>query len=350
MSIFKSHIDAMSHYKPPLEGRDPERFTLLDFNERTKPVADVIAKEISDWVMSGRLQMYPSYSDICDSIAGYAGVDASQVMITNGSDQGIDLIIRSMCESGDDIIIPEPTFAMYGQCAGIENLKVVSPWYSKDSGYPLEEVIVEINDKTRVIVVSNPNNPTATAIAREDIVRLAKAAPHAAILVDECYFEYSNITVCDLVEQYPNIVITRTFSKTWGLPSLRIGYVIANAENIQALLKVRGPYDINQLAVVAVKAALRHQEHITSYIDEVMKQSKPLLERFLIENGIDFWPSSANFIWAFFSNSEPLEKHLRENGILVRPKVNREGVIGLRITIGTLEQTEKLIAALKTQV
>lgn len=350
MSIFKTHIDAMSHYKPPLEGRDPEQFTLLDFNERTLPVADVIAKDLCEWIMSGRLQVYPAYGDIVERIAEYCDVDAGQVMITNGSDQGIDLIIRSMCAAGEEIIIPEPSFAMYRQCANIENLVVRSPWYSKDTGYPLDDVLAMINDKTRVIVVSNPNNPSATLLDRDSIIRLAEAAPAAAILVDECYYEYAKITVSDLVDKYPNIVITRTFSKTWGLPSLRIGYVIAEADNIQALLKVRGPYDINQLAVVAVNSALKHQSDIQSYIDEVMMQSKPKLEAFLSENNIEYWPSSANFIWAFFDNSEELELALRAQGILVRPKVDRSGALGLRITLGTLQQTEKLIAVITDNI
>ncbi|MEL7400137.1 MAG: aminotransferase class I/II-fold pyridoxal phosphate-dependent enzyme, partial [Pseudomonadota bacterium] len=127
MSIFKSHLDAMSAYVPPLEGRDPVQYTLLDFNERTVPVADHIREALSAFVDSGRLQMYPSYGDIAQRIAEYAGVLDGQVMITNGSDHGIELIIRSACEPGDEIIIPAPSFAMYGQVAGVENLVVVEP-------------------------------------------------------------------------------------------------------------------------------------------------------------------------------------------------------------------------------
>jgi len=347
MSIFNAHIDQMSPYKPPLEGRDPEKFDLLDFNERTTPVSELIIKDIIAWLESGRLQMYPSYGDIESKIASLCGVDASKVMITNGSDQGIDLVFRSMCVPGSEVIIPGPSFAMYSQCAQIENALIHAPQYTVENGYPLNETLSLINDKTRVIVVSNPNNPCATSVDRESIIRLAEAAPSAAILVDECYFEYAKVTVVDLVEQYPNIVVTRTFSKTWGFPSLRIGYVVAAAENIEALLKVRGPYDINQVAVVAVNSALKHQDTITSYIEEVMTVSKPALETFLSDSGVFFWPSSANFIWAFFKDAELMEEKIRNAGILVRPKVAADGNLGLRITIGTLQQTEHLISVLK---
>ena len=350
MSIFNSHIDRMVPYKPPLEGRDPARFDLLDFNERTTPVSELIVRDIVSWVESGRLQMYPSYGDIEEKIAGYVGVDTDQIMITNGSDQGIDLIFRSMCTPGAEVIIPGPTFAMYLQCAQIENAVIHSPQYAPENGYPLEECLNLINDKTRVIVVANPNNPCATSVSRERIVALAKAAPNAAILVDECYFEYTKITVTDLVETFPNILVTRTFSKTWGMPSLRIGYVVASQENIEALLKVRGPYDINQVAVVAVNSAFKHQETIQAYIDEVMLVSKPRLEAYLDENAIFYWPSSANYIWVFFENAQLMEEKLRNAGILVRPKTTADGKLGLRITVGTLKQTEHLIAVLKARV
>lgn len=347
MSVFKSHIDLMSPYKPPLEGRDPARFELLDFNERTVPVSEMIAKDIADWVMSGLMQMYPSYGDIENKIADYCGIDASNLMITNGSDQGIDLVFRACCDSSSEVIIPAPTFPMYGQSAAIEAATIHRPQYSETEGYPVKETLALINDKTAVIVVSNPNNPSGTSVEREEIVTLAKAAPNAVVLVDECYFEYCGISVIDLVEQYKNIVVTRTFSKTWGMPSLRIGYLIAAAENIEALLKVRGPYDINQVAIVAVESALRHQDSITSYIEEVMQVSKPLFESYLNQNKIRFWPSAANFIWVFFDNAEELELKLREAGILVRPKADADGRIGLRVTLGTKAQTQSLISAIE---
>lgn len=347
MSIFKQHIDKIGAYKPPLEGRDPQQHLLLDFNERVLPVSKAVEDALIDYIRAGRLQMYPSYGDITQVIAEYCKVKPEQLMITNGSDQGIDLIIRSACREGDEAIIPAPSFAMYGQCAKIENLQVYQPYYTREGGYPLEQVLSAINPKTRLICIANPNNPSGTVVAREAIQQIAKAAPQAVVLVDECYYEYFGETVCDLVDALPNLLITRTFSKTWGVPSLRMGYVIANAENILALLNVRGPYDINQLAVVATRAALAQPRYTLDYVSEVMTQAKPELEAFLGAKGIDFWPSGANYIWAFPANPEEVEVALRERGILVRPKADADGCMGLRITIGTLEQTRRLMALLQ---
>ncbi len=346
MSIFKSHIDAMSAYKPPLEGRDPHHYTLLDFNERTVDIGDSVREALHRYIDSGRMHMYPSYGDIVSRIASYCGVGDNKVMITNGSDQGIELIIRSACREGDEIIIPGPSFAMYSQVAKVEGLHLVEPQYSRKGGYPLEEVLSAICDRTRVVVVSNPNNPCGTLVAPEDILRIARAAPNAAILVDECYFEYSQVTVKDSLDDCPNLVVTRTFSKTWGLPSIRMGYILSCEENIRALLNVRGPYDINQFAVVAVGAALDDTEGALAYVREVMKESKPKLEAFLRERSVDFWPSDANYVWAFPESPDAVNQALIDAKILVRPKTDAAGKVGLRMTLGTLLQTEQLIAVL----
>lgn len=347
MSIFKSHLYSLAPYSPPLEGRDPDRHLLLDFNERTLPIGESVRQAMVSYLNGDRVQMYPHYGDITEKLADYSGVDAQQLMITNGSDQGIELVFRAAGYSGQEVIIPNPNFAMYSQCAKIENMRIVEPFYSADIGFPVDEVISAIKPSTRIICIANPNNPSGVGISREDIIRIAEAASSACVLVDECYYEYSRDTVCDLVAKYPNIVVTRTFSKTWGIPSLRFGYLIAAKENISALLSVRGPYDINQLAVVAATAALENPEYTENYVFDVMNNSKPLLEGFLREKNIFFWPSCANYVWAFPENPLEIEEALSKIGILLRPKKDSDGRIGLRITIGTCEQMHYLISELE---
>ncbi len=347
MSIIKPHILAMSAYKPPLEGRNPKDFTLLDFNERTVPVSQPIVDALQHFISDGRLQQYPSYGNIVERLAQYTGVDATQVMITNGSDQGIDLIFRALSrpsnEKDAEAIIPGPSFAMYNQCAKVEAMQIIEPQYSKEAGYPLAEVLAAITPNTAIIVVSNPNNPCGTLVGNDVIEQLAKAAPHAAILVDECYYEYSQQSSASLLASHTNIFITRTFSKTWGIPSLRFGYLLASSTHIDALTNVRGPYDINQLAIVAANAALDNPEYTEQYVNEVMNTAKPQFEAWLDQNNIDYWVSKANYIWAFFDNADAVNEALKQQNILVRPKA-LNGKTGLRITIGTVEQTTNLIA------
>ncbi|VUD68011.1 Histidinol-phosphate aminotransferase [Thalassocella blandensis] len=347
MSVLKSHLYAMSAYTPPLEGRDPQQYLLLDFNERTLPVSENVQRALIEYISSGRMQMYPAYGDIVPRLAEYVGVEPSHLMITNGSDQGIELLFRATCSAGDEVIIPVPSFAMYHQCAKVENAKIIEPQYTRETGFPVEGVLSVISDRTKIICIANPNNPSGVAISRENILRIAEAAKHAAVLVDECYFEYSQETVVDCLVSHPNLFITRTFSKTWGMPSLRFGYLMASEANIQALLTVRGPYDVNQLAVVAAGAALSEPEVTERYVTEVMRESKPMFEAFLDAQAISYWPSHANFVWLFPQAPERVEQALVAAGILVRPKADFEGRMGLRVTLGTREQTERLISVLQ---
>lgn len=342
MSVINSHIVALSAYKPPLEGRNPNAFTLLDFNERTIPVAENVKQALHRYIDAGRLQMYPSYGDIVARLADYAGVSEGQLMITNGSDQGIDLVFRAVACAGAEAIIPGPSFAMYNQCAKVEAMVLREPQYTQEEGYPLAGVLSAINANTRIIVVSNPNNPCGTLVSIDAIRQIAQAAPQAAILVDECYFEYSHETSVSLIGEFANVFVTRTFSKTWGMPSLRFGYLMSAEENILALCNIRGPYDINQLAVVAANAALDDPSETQSYVTEVMEQAKPLVESWLDNAGIRYWKSRANYLWCFPDQPEKVCEYLQEKGFLVRPKVY-EDQLGLRITMGTLAQMQQLI-------
>ncbi|MBX2809282.1 MAG: aminotransferase class I/II-fold pyridoxal phosphate-dependent enzyme [Cellvibrionaceae bacterium] len=342
MRIIKPHIMAMSAYQPPLDGRDANRHTLLDFNERTLPVIAPIKQALHDFLAADKLQQYPAYGAIMQPLADYAGVTPEQLMITNGSDQGIDLVFRAVATPGAEAIIPGPSFAMYTQCAQVEAMKIIAPQYTRKAGYPLAEVLAAISAKTAIIVVANPNNPSGTSIANQDIVTIAQAAPGAAILVDECYYEYTKDSLVGHLNDLPNVFITRTFSKTWGIPSLRFGYLMAQPAFIRALCNLRGPYDINQLAVVAASAALKHSDAIASYVVEIMTQAKPLLESFLDEQGIDYWTSHANYLWTFPADALVLNQHFAERGFLLRPKAYQQ-TMGLRISIGTVEQMQKLL-------
>lgn len=336
----------MDTYAPPLEGRSVNQHLLLDFNERTLPVSETVVNALCDYIRSGQLQRYPSYGNVVEKLATYTGAQADQIMITNGSDQGIDLAIRAALSPGDEAIIPVPSFAMYKQCAEVEKAKIIAPYYEKDEGYPTGEVLSAISSKTKLIVIALPNNPCGSDAPIDDIETILRAAPDSVVLVDECYFEYSGKTVIGLVDKYANLVITRTFSKTWGIPSLRFGFLISQPDNIAQLMKIRGPYDINQLAVVAAEAALEEPGYTKDYVREVMDEAKPMLEAWLKEKGIEFWQSDANYVWAFPNSAIALAGFLQKNNILVRPKNNHQGATGLRITVGNIEQIKELLACM----
>jgi histidinol-phosphate aminotransferase len=238
---------------------------------------------------------------------------------------------------------------MFEQAAKAEGLVIKSPTFSREKGFPLAEILEMIGPQTSIVICCNPNNPTGTAIPREAILEIAEKAPHCAVLADECYYEFMppGTSVKDEVARFPNLFVTRTFSKTWGFPSLRIGYVISAEANIRALNCVRGPYDVNQLASIAVKAALASQQYVTDFVKDLNERSMPAYLAFLESRGIEYWPTKANFVFCYFPEPAALEKKLCANDILVRPKKDAQGVLGLRVSLGTLEQTERLIALLR---
>ncbi len=351
MPKFREDIKKMKVYKPPLEGRSNGDYLLLDFNERTIPPSPKVVEALKKFVESDRLQVYPEYNDLEEKIAQYAGVAGSQAIAVNGADQGIDVICRAHLSEGDKVIIPGPGFAMHYQSAEIQGAEILEPAYNaKDGSFPLQETLnlIATDEKIRLIILCNPNNPLGTTISIEDMEKILSKAKEKdiAVLHDEAYFEFSGITAKDLLEKYDNLYIVRTFSKAFGLVATRVGYVLSQEQNLQELLKIRGPYDVNMFAKTAVLAALEDIGYVKDYVKEVMEESKPKLEQSLTQKGIDFFPSSANFLFLKVSEPEKFIDNLKAKGILVRPKKGPGNKLGVRIAIGTLNDTKRFIEAL----
>jgi len=345
MAEIRENIKKMSAYKPPLEGRASAGYLLSDFNEMTIGPSPKVRKALKEFIDSGRLQVYPEYGDLDSKIAEYSRVKPSEVMVTNGSDQGIDVIVRAFVKDGDKVIIPTPGFAMYYQSAQIQGAKLLEPIYNSNLDFPLDQVLAMLERGAKLLIIANPNNPTGTAISKKDVLKILKKAKEkdVAVLHDEAYFEFSNITAKDYLSEFDNLFITRTFSKTFGLVSTRPGYVLSQEKNIKELLKIRGPYDVNMFAKVAILAALDDLEYMRKYVKEVMERSKPRLEEFFRRSKVKFWQGKANFLLVKPADQKKAIKILQSEGILVRPRdgLNIEGTI--RVSIGTLKDTERFI-------
>jgi len=344
----KERIKRMSHYKPPLEGRSEKDYLLLDFNERTTEPSPKIKEALKKFIDSRRLQIYPEYGDLEEKIAEYSGVKSGQIMVTNGGDQGIDIICRAYLNEGDKIIIPFPEFAMHYQSAKVQGAEILEPRYKENGELPLNEILDLMNgDGVNLVIFSNPNNPTGISTPISDVEKILEKAKgkEIAVLHDEAYFEFSKITAKDLIEKYDNLYIVRTFAKAFGLVAARAGYLISNENNIQELKKIRGPYDVNMFAKTAVLAALEDLEYMKNYVKEVMLIAKPKLVAFLKGKGIFFYPSGTNFLFLHLKNPEKVIEDLKLMGILVRPKSGPDDKIGIRASIGTIKDTERFIKA-----
>jgi len=348
--MVKERIKKMGHYKPPLEGRAAKDYLLLDFNERTTSASPKVKEALKKFIDSDRLQVYPEYGNLEARIAKYAGVKAGEVMVTNGGDQGIDIVCRAHLNGGDRVIIPFPEFAMHYQAARIQGAEVLEPPYQKEGKLPLDEILKLMDKKgVELIIFSNPNNPTGIATPISDVEKILEKAKEKeiAVLHDEAYFEFSKITAKDLIKKYENLYIIRTFAKAFGLVAARVGYVISQKNNIQELLKIRGPYDVNTFAKTAIISALKDTKYMENYVKEVMEKSKPKLEKFLKEKKLVFLPSAGNFLLLKIENPEKIIYNLKKRGILVRPKEWPDRRKAVRASIGTLKDTERFIRAFK---
>lgn len=337
MNLALEQIRGMRTYNPPLEQRAKFQGLRLDFNERLVPLPKNVVRAVMNFDPQ-KLMIYPSYGGLRQKIARYAGVGAENVMITNGSDQGMELIFRTFVSAGDRIVIPSPSFAMFYQVAQVQGAEIIKPAYKFDGGFPFEGVIELLKTKPKLLIICNPNNPTGTLLPLKKIKVILEAANDTLVYVDEAYFEFSGVTAVKFIEKYPNLFITRTFSKAFGLAALRIGYLMSCEANIGEMLKVRGPYDINQIARVAAEASLESLQDLGRYCDEVMNDAKPLVEKFFRKKRIRFFPSGGNFIY-FKKPFDDFSEKLQENGTLIRPQAGGYA----RVTIGTARQMRKFI-------
>jgi histidinol-phosphate aminotransferase len=339
-----SRIQALAQNRERLASAGSSDDLLLDFNERTRGPSMNARRALRRFLADNRLHVYPQYANLPEELAGYTGASPDQIMITNGASQGIDLVFRAFTNAGDRVIIPSPSFVMLYRYAQIAGTEIILPSYGRaDGSFPHDPLLEALDSKVKLIVICNPNNPTGTSVAPEYIARVAQAAPHAVVLVDEAYFEFCGVTAVPLIQAHPNIVVVRTFSKAFGLAALRIGYVVAAPQHIVVMRKACCPYDVNMAACVAAAAALGDAEDLARYVKEVMVKAKPMVERFLTEQHIPFYPSSANFVLFKPKGSEDLAVKLRQNGIVVcqLSSPGHEGMI--RVTIGSVKQMRRFI-------
>ncbi|MBI2647042.1 histidinol-phosphate transaminase [Candidatus Woesearchaeota archaeon] len=337
----------MEEYSPPTSDR--EDYLRLDFNENTIGCSPNVIKALKS-IKPLDLATYPEYKRLREELAAYCKVDMQEVLPTNGTDEAIKTIIETYIEKGEDeVIIPVPTFAMFKFYAQLNEAIIKEALYNEDLSFPTKRVLNEINKKTKIVVLVNPNNPTGTSIRKNDITKIIKKAQknEAIVVIDEAYYQFYDKTSVPLIKKYDNLLITQTFSKAFGLAGLRLGYIISNKNNVETVQKVLSPYSINNAAVVCALAALKDLNYLKNYVKEV-KEGKIILYKALKYLGIKYYKSDANFILLKIGQKAAyFYQKLREDGILVRDRSADQLLEGcIRVTIGTKNQTKKLITTL----
>jgi len=340
----KQNVKEMEEYVPPLEGR--RGLLRLDFNENTIGPSPKVVEAVKN-LTDEELAAYPEYSKFKKKLAKFLEIAESNLLLTNATDEAINVVMQTYIEKGDEVIIPYPSFAMFKFYAQAAAAKITEILYTTNLKFPTKKVLAKINKKTKIIILCNPNNPTGTLIDRKDIELIAEKAKDSIILIDEAYNQFSKQNSITLTEKYDNIIVIQTFSKALGIGGLRLGYIVSNKENIRNIGKVLSPYSVNSAAVRAGEAALKDKDYIEWYIKEVSKAKKYIYNEFK-KMRIKTYPTTANFFLAKFKNPEVMAKKLREKGILVRDRSKYPLLKGcIRITIGTTQQMQQLVKAIK---
>jgi len=334
-------VRTLPSYHPPLGGRDGLR---LDFNENTVGCSPRVLERLRQ-LDGAQLARYPEREPAERTAADFLSIAPSELLLTNGVDEAIHLICETYLDPGDEALIVVPTFSMYKIYAAATGAKVIEIPANEDFRFPIEELLSRITPRTRLVAIANPNNPTGTVAPPEDLLKLARAASSAAVLVDEAYFEFYGQTLLPAWRELPNLFVARTFSKAYGLAGLRIGALTGHAEQMRNIRGVSSPYNVNAVALACLPEALADQAYVQQYVNEV-RQGRERLELALESSGIPFWPSQANFVLARVGSPE-FVLHMRQRGILVRDRSGDYGCQGcVRITVGPLAHTDRLLAAL----
>jgi len=333
----------MSAYSPPWTGLNRKKYLRLDLNENTQAPPECVNTALKKLIDDKCLQMYPDYSDFLPILSQYTEVKQDNLIITNGSDQAIDIILRAFLGQGDNMLIAQPEFPIFTQVVRVIDAYIQGVPYNQDMSFPFEAFLNAVTADTRLIVIINPNNPTGTLLSLEQIEQILARNPDLPVVVDEAYFEFTGITCQSLLEKYTNLIIVRTFSKAFAMAGLRLGYILASPNIISQFHKIRAPFDVNSCALVAAKAQIENPTEWQKYIHEVMAVSKPLLEQFFEQNKVFYYPGAANFMLVRSEHRDEVVRYLKKQGILVRPMTAPAILDTFRVSIGTVAETQSFI-------
>lgn len=333
-----------------IEARPDDETTFkLDWNEATIPPSPRVNEAIAAYLAGSRsLNWYPQLgsTELLGALSEYTRLSADHLMASNGSDDALHLICSTYLDRGDEVVAPVPTynhFLVFAQSRGAKIRKVVGDDpFSKN----LAGIREAMSRRTRILYLVSPNNPTGVVIDPADVRQLCQDYPDTLIVLDEAYFEFAQTTGIALVREFENLIVTRTFSKAFGLAGLRVGYLAADPSIVEGLSRIYNPKSVNALGQVGAIAALGDLGWLDDFLAEV-NASKELLRDFFAKKNADAHITPANFVVVRVPNIESTLGQLSERGVYVRDRSSYPGLEGcLRMSVGTVEQTERLLERL----
>ena len=301
------------------------------------------------------LHLYPdaSHFRLREALAARFGVDMEEVMVGNGSEEIFSLLIRSFCREGDNTVSCGAAFLAYRVCSQVHGVKYQEPPLGRDPEKEVSEMLKLVNDRTRIVFLPNPNNPTGTYLNRTQLKKILDAlkGKNLVVLLDYAYREYARAedlpAPMEFYSQYPNLIVTGTFSKIYGLGGLRVGYGVAHPDLLVSLRKVKMPFNVTSLGMAGALAALEDDSHVRRSV-EMNGIGMQFWEKELKRMGIDYWPSQGNFYLAKMpKDPKAIYENLLRKGVIVRPVAGYGLKEYLRISVGTEAENKRAVASLE---
>jgi histidinol-phosphate aminotransferase len=344
MSQFlRPNIQAMAGYTPGEQPRD-EVFVKLNTNENPYPPSPRVLAALGEVVTGERLRKYPDPMGTAfrEVAARLHGVEPDNVLIGNGSDDLLTIVTRAFVPEGGLVVSPAPSYLLYRTLAELQGARFQTVPFTADWQLPHPWPL----RRTHLTFLANPNSPSGTLVPAADLERLAGELD-GPLLIDEAYVDFADAHALHLT-RLPNVMVTRTLSKSYSLAGVRFGYAVGGAELIRELIKVKDSYNCDALSLAAAAAALEDQEHLRAARARILATRGRLTEA-LRGLGFEVGPSQANFVWARRADRsvKPLYEELKRRRILVRYMNYDDYGEGLRISVGTEEEIDRLLGELR---
>ena len=348
MSFFREAIEQMEGYRPGPPPQDGS-FIKLNTNENPYPPSPAVITAIEQSARQG-LVRYPDPLATAFRMraADVLGVDPDWILCGNGSDDVLTIATRALVESGEMLRFPYPSYVLYRTLAELQGARCQELPFQPD--WSLPAAFGQAEDDLGLVFLPNPNSPTGTVVDRQSILALAESLP-CPLLVDEAYVDFAESNCLDLVARNEKIMVTRTLSKSYALAGLRFGFLVAQPQLIEHLVKVKDSYNCDALSIAAATAAIGDQQWLEENRARVLATRERMSDR-LEKAGFNVAPSQANFVWCTHQEEplQPVYEHLKSNHVLVRYIHYPDWGEGLRISVGTDPQVDACLDLLEARV
>ena len=338
-------------YRVAEAGTEERKFIGLDRNVRVSPFPEWFMTRIRENIDSSLFNNYPVQDQLHVKMSSYLNVSSDSLLITPSSDAAFQYLYHAYVSQGDEVLMLDPSYAMFPVYADMYGAKSVLVPFDRNINVDNSLLTNSVSNRTKMVLIANPNQPTGTLLPEDVLITLVSLAAEvkALVVVDEAYYPFSHTTLLPMVAQYPNLVVTRTFSKAGGLAGCRIGYIVGHPEIIKQVYKVRSVNDLNSIAILCADQLLEYPEVIDQYVADT-EEGSAILQREVLDLGLEPLPTHANFALirvGHFCDPNRLVESFKLNGYLVKGALPECVDDCIRVTLGPPEVMLGFVNALR---